>query len=53
MIQITKEEAKKIRKLSNDVVISRTMKQKSKRGHFFMEETSVAKEILEKIRNGT
>lgn len=50
MIEITKEEAMQIRKNNPDVLLSRTMKTKSKRGKFFIEETQAAIEALHKIR---
>lgn len=52
MISINKIEAKAIREYLPNVHIVRTMKQKSKRGHYFCEESRQAVRFLEDFRNG-
>ena len=52
MISISKEEAKIMREKIPNVNIVRTMKQKSKRGHYYCEETKRATRFLENLRNG-
>lgn len=52
MISINKSEAKAIRENLPNVHIVRTMKQKSKRGHYFCEESRQAVRFLEDFRNG-
>lgn len=52
MISISKEEAKIMRERIPNVNIVRTMKQKSKRGHYYCEETKRATRFLENLRNG-
>lgn len=52
MISINKIEAKAIREHLPSVHIVRTMKQKSKRGHYFCEESRQAIRFLEDFRNG-
>ena len=51
MISINKSEAKAIREHLPKVHIVRTMKQKSKRGHYFCEESRPAIKFLEDFRN--
>lgn len=51
MISINKEEAKAIRENIPSVHIVRTMKQKSKRGHYFCEESRQAIKFLEDMRS--
>lgn len=50
MVSITKEEAKAIREKLPNVHIVRTMKQKSKRGHYFCEESRQAIKFLKNFR---
>lgn len=50
MIEVTKDEAMRLRKDYPDILLSRTMKTKSKRGKFFVEETKAAINALQKIR---
>lgn len=52
MISINKNEAKAIRENLPNVHIVRTMKQKSKRGHYFCEESRSALRFLESLRSG-
>lgn len=52
MICINKTEATAIRESLPNVHIVRTMKQKSKRGHYFCEESRQAIKFLEDFRNG-
>jgi hypothetical protein len=52
MISINKSEAKALRENLPGVHIVRTMKQKSKRGHYFCEETKQAMYLLKKLRKG-
>ena len=52
MISINKTEANAIRKILPNVHIVRTMKQKSKRGHYFCEESGQAITFLNKFRSG-
>lgn len=52
MISINKSEAKAIRENLPNVHIVRTMKQKSKRGHYFCEESRQTIKFLEDFRNG-
>lgn len=51
MIAINKSEANAIRERFPHVFIVRTMKQKSKRGHYFCEEIPRVMQYLDKIRN--
>lgn len=51
MIAITKAEKDAIRDQFPDVHIVRTMKQKSKRGHYFCEESRRVLKLLRAIRN--
>ena len=51
MICVTKDEAKELRKILNGVFIMRTVKQKSKRGRFYVEETAKVIDTINKIRN--
>ena len=51
MISINKSEAKAIREHLPKVHIVRTMKQKSKRGHYFCEESRQAIKFLEDFRH--
>ena len=50
MIQISKEEAEMLRKINPDVVIRRTVKQKSKRHKYAVEETRWVVKALEQFR---
>lgn len=50
MILITKAEARAICENLPNAHIVRTMKQKSKRGHYFCEETKSVMQFLENIR---
>ena len=50
MLQITKEEAEMLRNINPDVLIRRTVKQKSKRHKYAVEEVRWVKEALEKYR---
>jgi len=52
LISINKEEKKVIREQLPDVHIVRTMKHKSKRHHYFCEETAPVMQILSQIRSG-
>lgn len=52
MYQISKEEADALRTSCRDVRIVRTMKKKSKRHHYFCDETLAARELLLKMREG-
>lgn len=52
MVAITKEEKDTIRKRFPDVHIVRTMKQKSKRHHYYCEEMRPVMNFLNKMRNG-
>lgn len=52
MISINKSEANAIRENLPNVHIVRTMKQKSKRGHYFCEESKQAIRFLSDFRNG-
>lgn len=52
MISINKIEAKAIRESLPNVKIVRTMKQKSKRGHYYCEETRQVLNFLDDFRNG-
>ena len=52
MISINKSEAKAIRENLPNVHIVRTMKQKSKRGRYFCEESRAAIRFLDGLRNG-
>ena len=52
MISINKSEAKAIRENLPNVRVVRTMKQKSKRGHYFCEESRQVVKFLEDFRNG-
>jgi len=51
VIAISKEEAKAIRGALPDVHIMRTMKQKSKRGHYFCEESARVVRFIEDMRS--
>jgi hypothetical protein len=50
VIAITKEEKKIIREKFPDLHIVRTMKQDSKRGHYFMVEAPGAMKLLRELR---
>lgn len=50
MILISKEEAKVIREKYPNVSITRTMKQHSKRGRYYMTEDTRAMKEIEKMR---
>lgn len=50
MIAITKEEARIIRHFCPRAYIIRTMKQKSKRGHYFIDESPASIHALERAR---
>lgn len=50
MIAINKAEAEAIRKHCRGAHIVRTMKQKSKRHHYFCEETSRVMKVIRKMR---
>lgn len=52
MIAITKAEKDTIRERFPDVHIVRTMKQKSKRHHYYCEELRPVMNYLNKLRNG-
>lgn len=52
MIAISKEEKEVIVKRLPDVHIVRTMKQKSKRHHYYCEETAKVTKILRQMRGG-
>lgn len=52
MIAINKTEAEALRKNVPSVHIVRTMKQKSKRGHYFCEESRQAIKFLGDFRSG-
>lgn len=52
MIAINKAEKDVISKRLPDVHIVRTMRQKSKRHHYFCEETKQVKQLLARMRNG-
>lgn len=51
MISINKEEAKAIRDYLPYVHVIKTMKQKSKRGHYFCEESRRTIKFLNALRN--
>jgi hypothetical protein len=51
MISINKNEAIMLRAINPDVVIRRTMKQKSKRHKYFVEESSWVLTAVKKYRN--
>lgn len=51
MISINKSEAKAMRESLPNAHIVRTMKQKSKRGHYFCEESRQAIKFLEDFRS--
>ena len=51
MISVTKEEANMLRSIKPDVSIRRTMKQKSKRHKYFVEEVAWVRKALEKYRS--
>lgn len=53
MIAINKEEAKAIRERFPDIQITRTMKQKSKRGHYFCVELPKVLKFLKRLRGGS
>lgn len=50
MVPITKEEAKEIRKMCRNAYIIRTMKQHSKRGHYFLDESPSSMSALAQVR---
>ena len=52
MVEISKEEAVKIRKLFPRAYIIRTMKQHSGRGKFYLDESSASLYALQKVREG-
>jgi len=51
MISINKEEARAVREHLPDAHITRTMKQKSKRGHYFCEESPAVVAFVNKLRS--
>ena len=51
MISINKDEAAIIREKMPNVHIRRTMKQKSKRHHYYCEETRAVKNLLYKLQH--
>ena len=51
MFHVTKEEAAVIRERCPHVNIVRTMKQKSKRGNYFCEETAAAIRVIRELRS--
>lgn len=51
LLSISKAEAQELRKMFPDVEIYRTVKQKSKRGHFYLCENRKHLNALAKIRN--
>lgn len=53
MITATKEEATYLRDHIKGVYIRRTMKTKSHRGTWYVEETKPVLDTLDKLRNGT
>lgn len=52
MIEITKEEKKIITAAFPDTVVRRTVKQKSKRGRYFMTEDPDQMRLLHSLRSG-
>ena len=52
MVAINKDESMKIRKRFPNAHIVRTMKQKSKRHHYFVEETRRVMAYLNQLRDG-
>lgn len=50
MLQVSKEEAEMLRRINPNVLIRRTVKQKSKRHKYAVEEVRWVKEALEKYR---
>ncbi len=52
MILITKDEAALVRERFNDVHIRRTMKQKSGRHRYYMEEAPRAMNMIRRLRRG-
>lgn len=53
MVKITREEKEIISQRLPNVHIRRTVKQKSKRHKYYMEESSRAMSLLEELRNHT
>lgn len=52
MVSITKAEKGKLMERFPNMTFVRTMKQKSKRGHYYCVETPAVMKYLKKIRNG-
>ena len=52
MVAINKSEKKLLLERFPNMTFVRTMKQKSKRGHYYCVETPAAMKYLKKIRNG-
>jgi hypothetical protein len=52
VIQISKSEAAELRRRCPKVHIVRTMKQKSHRGNYFVEETVAAIRVIKELRSG-
>lgn len=52
MLAITKFEASELRRRCPNVHIVRTMKQKSRRGNYFCEETVAAIRVIKELRSG-
>lgn len=52
MFLISKEEAAELRRRCPSVHIVRTMKQKSRRGNYFCEETVAAMRVVKEMRSG-
>lgn len=52
MLAITKFEASELRRRCPSVHIVRTMKQKSRRGNYFCEETVAAIRVIKELRSG-
>lgn len=50
MISVTKFEKEVILKIYPEAVISRTVKQKSKRHHYYVEETTQMLDLINKLR---
>ena len=52
MVSITKEEKNKLLERFPKMTFVRTMKQKSKRGHYYCVESPAVMKYLRRIRNG-
>ena len=50
MICVSKTEAKELRKLIPNIIIRRTVKQKSKRGHYYCVETPQVVAVIKELR---